>query len=105
MVRCGSKNLHQKEMYLKEIRWHAQNMLTILASKVYMIEWALNDHLMNTTIFALITNKIIFIQTPEIMKTNSYMHKSSRPNNEFRILEEVGGVEESIRNNTSPLPW
>ena len=37
VVRCGSKNGHQKDMSLKEIGLHAQNMLTILGSKVNMI--------------------------------------------------------------------
>ena len=34
---CLSKNGHQKDMSLKEIRLRAQNMLTILGSKVNMI--------------------------------------------------------------------
>jgi hypothetical protein len=35
--RCGSKNLHPKDMCFKEIRLHAQNMLTIMGSIVNMI--------------------------------------------------------------------
>ena len=37
MVRCGSKNGHQKDMCLKEIGLRAQNMLTILGSIVNII--------------------------------------------------------------------
>ena len=37
VVRWGSKNGHQKYMYLKEIGLRAQNMLTILGSLVNMI--------------------------------------------------------------------
>jgi len=37
VVRCESKNSHQKNMCLKEIRLHAQNMLIILGSIINMI--------------------------------------------------------------------
>ena len=39
LVRCESKNRHQKGiMYLKEIALNAQNLLTILGSVVNIIE-------------------------------------------------------------------
>ena len=52
MVKCGSKNRHQKDMCLKEIGLTAQNMFTILGSIVNIIGpgggegriWALNEH-------------------------------------------------------------
>ena len=49
MVRCGSENIHQKEMYSKEIGSHAQNMLTILGSTINMMikggpEQPLDEH-------------------------------------------------------------
>ena len=34
VVRCGSKNRHQKDIYLKEIGLCAQNLLAILSSIV-----------------------------------------------------------------------
>ena len=37
VVKCGSKNRHQKDMCSKYIGSLAQNMLTILGSKVNMI--------------------------------------------------------------------
>ena len=37
LIRCGSKNRHQKDMCLKEIGLQAQNMLTILGSIANMI--------------------------------------------------------------------
>jgi hypothetical protein len=37
MVRCGSKNGHQKDMCFKEIGWRAKNILIIPASIVNMI--------------------------------------------------------------------
>lgn len=33
LVKCGSKNGHQKHMYMKEIGWRAQILLTILAQQ------------------------------------------------------------------------
>ena len=36
VVRCGSKNGHQKDTRLKEIGLYAQNMLAILGSIVNM---------------------------------------------------------------------
>ena len=38
VVRCRSKNEHQKYMCLKEIRLHVQNMSTILGSIINKIE-------------------------------------------------------------------
>ena len=32
VVRCGSKNEHKKDMCLKEVGLHAQNVITILDS-------------------------------------------------------------------------
>ena len=41
VIRCESKNWHQKDMCLEETGLHAQNMLIIiLSSVVNMIEWA-----------------------------------------------------------------
>ena len=34
MIRCGSKNEHQKEMYLKEVGIHVQKTLTIQGSTI-----------------------------------------------------------------------
>ena len=58
MGSCGSKNGHQEGMCSKEIRLHAQNMLTILGLMVNMTRGDLYDHLMSTRIFTLIMNKI-----------------------------------------------
>ena len=38
MVRCGLKNIYQKDMCLKEIGLHAQNIVIILGSIVNIIE-------------------------------------------------------------------
>ena len=38
VVRCGSKNGHQKDMCSKEIGLHAQNLLTIQGSIFNMVE-------------------------------------------------------------------
>jgi hypothetical protein len=46
-VRCGSRNRHQKDMCLKEIRLRAQNLLIFLGSVVNMIEGScmtITDH-------------------------------------------------------------
>ena len=61
MIRCGSKNGHQKVMCLKEIGLHAQNTLSILGS----ID--LYDQLMNTRNLHLEMNKIC-IRDPKIMR-------------------------------------
>jgi hypothetical protein len=37
ILRCGSKNGHEKDMCLVKVRLRAQNMLTILVSIVNMI--------------------------------------------------------------------
>ena len=37
MVRCGSKNGHQKDKCLKEIRLRVQNTLTIIGSIVDIV--------------------------------------------------------------------
>ena len=46
-----------KDMRLKKIGVHAQNMITILVSIVNIIEEDLYDHLMSTRISLLIMNK------------------------------------------------
>jgi hypothetical protein len=56
----GSKNGYQKDMGLKEIGLHVQNMITILGSIVNSIGRDLYDHLMSTIIFTL-KNKIDII--------------------------------------------
>jgi hypothetical protein len=38
VVKCGSKNIHQKAMCFKEIGLRAKNMITILGSIVNTIE-------------------------------------------------------------------
>ena len=67
MVRCGSKQWHQKDTSLEKIWLHAQNTLTILDSIVNMILEDLCDHSMSTKIFTLIMNKI-FISAQKIWK-------------------------------------
>ena len=72
-------------MYSKEIRLHAQNMLTILGSKVNMIEWTLNNHLMYKDNKSLIIipahSNLHFVNeqgipsNPMKYETNNYMHK------------------------------
>ena len=47
MVRCGSKNGHQEDTCLKEIKLHAQNMITNLQSTVNIIGRTHYDHLMS----------------------------------------------------------
>ena len=46
MVRCGSKNGHQKDLCLIKIGLHAQNLLTILDSTINIIGGGLYDDLM-----------------------------------------------------------
>ena len=41
VIKCGSKNGHPKDMYIKEIILWAQNLLTILGSTVSIIGRAL----------------------------------------------------------------
>ena len=46
MVRCGSKNGHQKKIiWLKEIDLLAQNMLTVLGSIVDMFGSGVGDYI------------------------------------------------------------
>jgi hypothetical protein len=52
---------HHKDTCSKEIRLHAQNMLTILHSMLNTIGGDLYDHLMSTGIFTFIVNEIIII--------------------------------------------
>ena len=40
VVRCGSKNWHQNDLYLNETGMRAQNMLTILGSLINVIDGA-----------------------------------------------------------------
>ena len=58
VVKCGSKNNHQKGMCFTEIGLQAKNMITILGSIVNTIEGSLFDHSMSLRIFTLIMNKI-----------------------------------------------
>ena len=59
LVWCGYKNEYKKDMCLKEIGLHAQNMITIVSLTINMIGGDLYDHLLSTKIFTLIINKII----------------------------------------------
>lgn len=65
MVRCGSKNGHQKDIYF--IGLCVQSMLTILDLIVDIIGGDLVDHLMNSRILTLIMNEM-FIRASHIMK-------------------------------------
>ena len=58
MVWCGSKNVHQKDMCLKEIGLHAQNKISILGSTINIIGGNQYDCLMNTRMITLLKNKI-----------------------------------------------
>jgi len=51
VVRCESKNGHQKDMCVREIGVCDYNLLTILDSIINMIEGDLHDHSMNKRIF------------------------------------------------------
>jgi hypothetical protein len=59
VVKCGSKNGHQKDMCLKETeRVHAQNLMLNLGSSIN-IDWKdLHDRSMRKRMFTLIMNKI-----------------------------------------------
>jgi hypothetical protein len=93
VVRCGSKNGQKKDVCLKKIKLHAQNILTILVSIVNRIGGEQYDHLMSTGIFTLIMNENIHM-TSENDKNNGYGHNmdllSSRTNCLYHILQEVG---------------
>ena len=54
LVKCGSKNGHQKVLCLKEIGLHAQNLSDTLGS-IFIIIWGL----MSSKIFTLVTHKIL----------------------------------------------
>ena len=54
VVWCGYKNEYKKDMCLKEIGLHAQNMITKFNNQY---DWGdLYDHLLSTKIFILIIN-------------------------------------------------
>ena len=55
MVRCGTKNGYQNDMFLKEIIYY---VITILHSIVNIIEGDICDHSMSTRIFTLTMIKI-----------------------------------------------
>jgi hypothetical protein len=59
VVKCGCKNGHQKDMFLKEIGLRAQNTLTVLGSIVNIIGEDIYDHLMSMRIFTLPINEMI----------------------------------------------
>jgi hypothetical protein len=44
VVWCGSKNTYQKDMFVKEIRLHVENMITILDPYSQLNKGDLNDH-------------------------------------------------------------
>ena len=56
-----------KDMHVKEIRLHAENVLTILASIINIVGRDLYGHFTITKIFTLIMNKI-FLWAPKIMR-------------------------------------
>ena len=64
MVRCGSKNRHQKDV-LKEIELHAQNMITFkVQTSTYLGD--LFDHVISMRIFTLIMK--IIMGTPQMIR-------------------------------------
>ena len=73
MVRCGSKNRHQKDKCLEEIRLCVQNTLTIIGSIIDIVRGHLYDHLMSTRISTLIENKVYHINS-KYYEENGYRH-------------------------------
>ena len=91
VVRCGSKNRHQKDMCSKENGLCAQNMLTILHFIVNIIGVGdLYDHIKSMRIFTMIMNEI-FICTLKIMRqmamSTFWICYSSHTYHVFQILE------------------
>ena len=66
MVGCESKNGHQRDMCQEENGIRAQNLLTFLSLKVYIIG-DLHDHSIRKRIFTWTMNKI-FIGAPKIIR-------------------------------------
>ena len=67
---CGYVWL-QRTYSKKDIGLRAHSMMTILSSKVTIIEGDVCDHSMNMSIFSLTMNKI-FIQTPKNTRKSGY---------------------------------
>jgi hypothetical protein len=67
VVRCGFKNIHQKDTCLKEIGLRAQNMTYYSTFSSQNILRGLIWPLMNTQIFIFTTN-MIFIRAPNIIR-------------------------------------
>jgi hypothetical protein len=74
VVRCGSKNWHQKELCLKETQQRAQIFATIVGS-ILKHDWGnLCDHFMNTKVFILIIMNIKMFMTFEKYEANGNGH-------------------------------
>ena len=71
VVKCASKNRHQKGMCLKVIKLNAQYLLTNLGSILNII--GVYNHLMSTRIFTLIMSKEI-LRSSENHEENGYRH-------------------------------
>ena len=87
VVRCESKNGHQKDTCLEEIGLRAQSMSTILSSIVNIFKRACMtiDHLISKRIFTVVVNKILsklhntnlLDVTPSLISRNSREHMFS----------------------------
>jgi hypothetical protein len=62
VVWCGSQNMYQKNMLLKETRLYAQNMMTIMGSMGSMIGGGVYDQLMSTRILTMIMNEMYILR-------------------------------------------
>lgn len=94
VIRHASKISHQKDICLKEIRVHVQNMLFILSSIVNMtLGGNLYDCSISKRIFTLIMNKI-FIWVSKIIlwmtTCTIWIFQSNCNNCMFPILQEAG---------------
>jgi hypothetical protein len=63
---CGSKNTYRKDMFVKEIRLHVENMITILDSYSQLNKGDLNDHINEDENVTFVN--IIFISAPKVTK-------------------------------------
>ena len=75
MVWHGSKNGYQKHMcYKKQIRLHAQNMITIILT-INITREGLYDHLMNMGIFfSMIMNFILLVEATRNISIETTMY-------------------------------
>ena len=69
VVKCESKNRHQKDMCLREMEQvHAQNLILILGSTIN-INWKnSHDHSMRKRMFTLIMNKVLTLELQQFMR-------------------------------------